>query len=227
MGRGYLLRGTFLASWEETWLGIRGEREVYSSMNPLLYVPFAFCTMRIYYFLKINNFNFFLNFEYPRRLNVFPMSLWSCLLESNYIPHFHHLLSWCRHPLGILWPSFEDSMFLQLLGSVVVLPGWTDLKNEICAFLSSSSRRHWLLTIYICVSVCLSILSGLTGKRGIAVSFCLRSTACNLSMNWPWMMHRNSYSHTCLEVPPDGADQFCVFHVIWNAILLRAPDETS
>lgn len=206
MGRIYLLKITFFASWEETCLGIRGERVVYSSTT-LSYVPFALCAMRNHYFFKID---FFLNYEYRGRLSILPMSLWSCVLESPDTLHFHHLPSLCGHHLGILWPSLEGACVLQLLGSVVPRPCWTDLKDEICAFSSSSSRRHWVLKIYICMFEGMYIRSGLARKSMTAVSFCLWSTECNLSMNWPWTVHRNFIvPYSFGEVPPDMTGQFC------------------
>lgn len=61
------LEGHFLCILGRELGWATGLREVYSPMNPLWFIPFEVCTMRIYYFLKINNIKNFLNFEPPQR----------------------------------------------------------------------------------------------------------------------------------------------------------------
>lgn len=82
----------------------------------------------------------------------------------------------------------EDSCVPAALGSAILLPRQTNLKNEMVSlflhFYLPAAGGTQCLKIY----VYMAILSELTSETSIAVSFCLQSTERNFSMSWSWRM---------------------------------------
>lgn len=81
----------------------------------------------------------------------------------------------------------EDSCVPAALGSAILLPRQTNLKNEMVSlflhFYLPAAGGTQCLKIY----VYMAILSELS-ETSIAVSFCLQSTERNFSMSWSWRM---------------------------------------